>query len=945
MSADTDGVSSVPVPGDNPTEATVSDQDFAADLASLRLGAGLSLRALVTSSGIPRSTLSDALAGRRTPRLETVLAIVRVCGADPDPWRRRWAVMTRQQRLLDGASALGGPAPGPAQLAQLPRDVAGFASREHELARLERGGIALIHGRPGVGKSALAVHWAHSVSARYPDGQLFLNVRGHHPTLGPMSPVEAMGRLLGSLGVPWAPNTRDPDEGAGLWRSSLAGRRLLIVLDDAISADQVRPLLPGAPGCAMVVTSRHYLADLIVREGVESIVLDVLPSESSVALLGHVAGAARVEAEPAAAAAVAMACGHLPLALRLAGAVLAGAPDRSFAELVDELATGDRLTALEGLTRPSAVEDAFELSYRVLPEDARFLFRRLGLHPGPDFNVRIAALLGDLDPDTTDGLLRTLAEAHLVEPGRSGRYRMHDLLCDYAARLVDESDGVPAREAARRRLLDWYVHRALAVSARLDKGRERLWVDAELRSSWEPGDEEAAAWLEAEHRNVIAAIEYDARHGTGRYAWALVDLIAGVLLRRRNVSGLIAATDAGLAAARRHGDQHAEGTMYLWRGWLRWRGGQGVDDAAADFDRARTLFHAAGVRRAEAAALRGLSTSHGDAGRPDEAREYAEAALEIYRAEGDRSGEARVLNNLAVVTSHAARFAASAAYLDASLALHRETGSRSYSALVLANLAHVCLIRGAITRAIACTEEAVALAREIGDGASETVGLINGALAYEQAGLPEEAHRWATAALAQALHVGYQYSEAVALDALATTSRRLGHADARSYRSRAIRRAQEASDLVAEAEILVGAARDEYQNAVGSSSPDHHAFRAAYDVAQRALDAGLAGESPHVQAEALGLLAACHLGLGKVADALAEARQAVEMHVASGARLAEITARCILALALFQDADPAGADLERRVARDVLEELAVPDAAPVRRLLDSSTDSLFPPFA
>ena len=466
------------------------DQRFAADLESVRHSAGLSLRELAKATGVPRSTLSDTLAGRRFPRLDTVLAIVRACGGDPDPWRQRWAAANRWE--LAGATAcvdrldiepihtppdpahdLTEPPRAALVPAQLPRDIAGFTSREHELARLDRGGLTVIHGRPGVGKTALAVHWGHSVSARYPDGQLFLNLRGHHATLRPMSPGEAMSRLLGSLDMSWVPLTDDPEEGASLWRSALAGRRMLIMLDDALSADQVRPLVPGAPGCAMIVTSRRYLADLIVQDGADGIVIDVLPAASSIALLTHVVGAARVNAEPAAAAAVAASCGHLPLALRLAGAVLAGAPERSFAELADELAGGDRLAALEGLARPSAVEGAFELSYRALGGDTAYLFRRLGLHPGPDISVAVAALLADIDQDTAAALLRSLAQAHLIEPTRSGRYRIHDLLHAYAARLVGESDSELGQDAARRRLLDWYVDRTLAVSTRLDRGRER----------------------------------------------------------------------------------------------------------------------------------------------------------------------------------------------------------------------------------------------------------------------------------------------------------------------------------------------------------------------------------------------------------------------------------------------------------------------------------------
>jgi transcriptional regulator with XRE-family HTH domain/tetratricopeptide (TPR) repeat protein len=928
------------------------DQEFAADLESMRHSAGLSLRELVRSTGIPRSTLSDALAGRRMPRLETVLAIARACGADPGPWRRRWAANHKQQRPVAGSAVAAEAAVAPAGAravatvvpAQLPHDVGGFASREPELERLGRGGVAVIHGRPGVGKTALAVHWAHSVSSHYPDGQLFLNVRGHHPALRPMSPAEAMGRLLGSIDVRWAPLTEDPEEGVGLWRSSVARRRLLIVLDDAISADQVRPLLPGAPGSSMIVTSRHYLADLIVRDGADGIVLDGLPPESSLDLLSHVVGTRRLQAEPGAAAEVAAACGHLPLALRLAGAVLAGAPERSFAELVDELAAGDRLTALEALARPSAVEHAFELSYRVLPEEARFLFRRLGLHPGPDISVPVAALLGDLPPVNATGVLRMLAEAHLIEPGRRGRYRMHDLMRDYAARLVEESDKESERDAARRRLFDWYMDRALAVSARLEKGRARLWVDEALTSAWEPSEDAAAAWVRDEHRNIVAVIEHDARHGTGRHAWSLVDLMSSVLNRRTDVTSLIVAADAGLDAARRRDELRAECAMYVHRGWLRWRAGRG-EGAAPDFTRARTLSRELGARRTEAMALRGLSTSLADAGRLEEGRRRAEEALAIYRAEGDRNGEAATLNSLAVVTTHMADFIACMSYADAALGLHREAGSRGYIALALVNLAHVHTICGTLTTAIAFAEEGVEVARAIGDGFTEVVGLGNGALARHQAGRAQEAHNWATAAAARASDLGYRFSDGAALNALATVSRGLGLADAPDHRSRALACAREAGDLVMEAEILVGVARDAYQDAISSRTPGREGLVAARAAAKRALDAGLGAHTPHLQAEALGLAAACDLALGEVAEALGAARRAIAMHGASGARLAEITARAVLVHVLARGGDVTGAEAEQGTARQLSDELDVPDVAPVRRLLGSWPDAAFPPFA
>lgn len=909
------------------------DDDFAADLDALRHGVGLSLRDLVQASGIPRSTLSDALSGRRLPRLATVLAVARACGADPAPWRHRWAVLSQQRNSgTDPAPPPAAPPPATPVPAQLPRDVAGFASREQELARLDETGVALVHGAPGVGKTALAVHWAHASADRFPDGQIFLNLRGHHPVLRPMSAVEALGRLLGSLDVTWV-QAGDEDEGAALWRSSVAGRSLLIVLDDAVGAEQVQPLLPGAPGCVTVVTSRHYLADLIVHDGAHGIGLDVLPAGSSVALLGHVTGTPRVDAEPEAAAAVAAACGHLPLALRLAGAIVAGAPDRRFADLAGQFGRGDRLSALEGLARPSAVETAFDLSYRALPEPARLLFRQVALNPGPDFGAEVAALLAGVDPEAVEGALRTLVEAHLVEPAGSRRYRMHDLLHDYATRLAAEADDSARRDSARLRLLDWYLDRALAVSSRLDK-RERLWVADDQHSSWEPDDDEAAAWLAAEHQSLVAAIEYDARHDTGRHAWALIDLVSGLLFRRQDVSGLFEATNAALAATRRSGDARAEGAILVRRAWLLWRVGRKAG-AVDDFERARDLFAAAGARRPEAAALRGLSGCMADAGRTDEARRHAESALDIYRAEDDRVGQASTLGNLALVAGRAGDFAGTATYLEESLTLRREIGGRGSLGLVLSNLAHIWLVRGAIGRATACAREAVTIAREIGDGLCETVGLVNGAHAHDQAGAPDDAHHLATAALGRAREVGIPFIEAVALDAMSTTASRLGHPDAGDYRARALRRVREAADPMTEADILVGAARDAYTAAASAESSADRVFPVAREAARRALEAGQAADNPHVQAEALTLLAACDIGLGKVTDALAGARQAMEMHTASGARLAELAARCVLAHALFRDADTAAGRREWRAAQALADELDLPEAAPARRMVDA----------
>jgi tetratricopeptide (TPR) repeat protein/transcriptional regulator with XRE-family HTH domain len=925
----------------------VQDQDFAIELEALRLSAELSLRDLERATGIPRSTLGDALAGRRAPRLKTTLAIVRACNADPEPWRFRWLEMTRQHASspAEAPSSEPGGSVVPSRLApiadlvpapaQLPGDVADFAGRERELSLLGRSGVTLIHGQAGVGKTALAVHWARTVIGRFPDGQLFMDLRGHHPTIGPMPAAEAMARMLSALGVQWTPTTRDPndDEGARLWRSALAGRRLLIVLDDAVSVEQVRPLMPGDVSCAMLITSRHYLADLVVRDGVNGVVLDVLPPSNSTALLASVIGEDRVGAEPEAAAAVAAACGHLPLALRLAGAMLAGAPEYRVADLERDFSQEDRLTALEGLVRPSAVEDAFELSYEALPASAAFLFQRLALHPGPDISVAVAELLAGRDEAYARSALHALSEAHMIEPVRPGVYRMHDLLQDYASRRARIATPVSEHRYTRARLLAWYTDRVLAVAASLGRGYERVWVDEAERSTWQPTEEDAWAWLETEHRNIAAVIEYDACHGDGRHAWFLVDLITQVLFRRKDATVLLAAIDSGLKAAVRMNDRRAQAAMYHWRGWMR-RSSEQALAAAADFARARELFHTVGAQRAEAAALRGMAVCAAETARLDEARRYGEEALAIYRTEDDLDGQARAWQGLAIWSFRSADFAAAEAFLRSSLALHEAAGNCGGAAQTLGSLANICVIRGELKQALTCSAEAATLAREISDTTGEIAALISGARASLQAGGVEEARQYAGDAVALTYEVGFPLLEAFALSALASALRGIDPGKSAALRTRAISIAVDSGDLLTQAEIMVYVAGDIYADSAEASYEDRNAaLRVAREAAQRAFDAGQSGDGPHLQAEALTLLAACDLGLGKLADAVGEARRAIEMHTASGARASEAAARCVLAQALAQDDDPGGAAAQRRAARRIGDDLDLPATAPLRTLL------------
>ncbi len=389
-------------------------------------------------------------------------------GADPRP-----ELKALHQQILRNDPALAGPAQGHRNDAPVPRelpaDVRAFTGRLAELAGLDRllacasaepaaMVISAVAGTAGVGKTALAVHWAHQVAPGFPDGQLYVNLRGYDPGQ-PMPAAEALAELLRSLGVPGQDIPPEAEERAARYRSLLAGQRMLVVLDNAGSADQVRPLLPGTPDCAVVVTSRDALAGLVARDGATRLDLDVLRPEEAVGLLRTLIGA-RVDAEPGAAAELARQCCRLPLALRVAAELAASRPDMPLGGLASELADlHARLDLLEAGGDPrTQVRTVFSWSYRHLDADAARTFRLLGLHPGPDVEPYAAAALTGTTVPQARQALDVLARAHLLAPASPGRYGMHDLLRGYARELTVTLDTGQEQRAALTRLFDHYLH-------------------------------------------------------------------------------------------------------------------------------------------------------------------------------------------------------------------------------------------------------------------------------------------------------------------------------------------------------------------------------------------------------------------------------------------------------------------------------------------------------
>ncbi|MET9448939.1 helix-turn-helix domain-containing protein [Streptomyces cinerochromogenes] len=494
--------------------------DFGQQLRSLRVRHGLSQEALSHAAGVSVRALADMERGRtRGPQRRTVQALAEALGLDGD-----------EAAILEKLAALGRPRPrtapgpvGPGSLA-LPRDIQDFTARGPALARLlelarDTGPglpvVTVVAGQPGLGKTAFAVHAAHQLAPHFPDGQFALDLHGMDPE--PTTPRDALARLLGALGVADAAIPADTDDRAGLWRSLAGERRLLLLLDNAADESQVGPLLPGTGPSLTIVTSRHALAGL---ESVHRTDLTLMRREEAVELLTRIIGPERVRAEEQAARDLADLCGHLPLAVRIAGQRLLSRPHERLGKLVVRLgAEGRRLDGLQaGSLR---VRAAFALSYRQLLKDSQVLLRRAALAAGADFSPETAALLAGLSHDEAVVCAEELTDAGLLQSDvATERYRFHDLLRLYAAEQVDTEDGPEVRDAALDRTADWMLRRATAAALHFDVDHEHTPAADDPDPDTAPTDrDEARSWLEAERAQWLAALRR--AHGTGRHRQVL----------------------------------------------------------------------------------------------------------------------------------------------------------------------------------------------------------------------------------------------------------------------------------------------------------------------------------------------------------------------------------------------------------------------------------------
>jgi DNA-binding SARP family transcriptional activator/tetratricopeptide (TPR) repeat protein len=635
--------------------------------------------------------------------------------------------------------------------AQLPADVRGFAGRADELHRLDAlleaaadeptaMLISAVSGTAGVGKTALAIHWAHRVRDRFPDGQLYVNLRGFDPDGYPADPADAIRGLLDALGVSADRMPSDLDARVGLYRSLMAGRRALVVLDNARDAEQVRPLLPGTPTAVAVVTSRNKLMPLVAGVGAHPVDLDVLSLPESRELVRRRLGADAVAADPAAVDRIITTCARLPLALAVA---TARARQIGLAIVAAELAdAGQRLDTLDAGDAASRVRAVFRWSYDTLCPDAARLFRLLGLHPGADIAVPAAASLVERPVGEVRRLLRVLTAASLVVEDAHGRFGFHDLLRAFAAELTHRLDTEENRRAAVARMLDHYVQIAHR-SARLLGSRRRLPdpdpPDPGVTAPGPADRREAIDWFAAETTALLACIHLGAAAGLDRQTGQLADSLLDILDGQSRWGELEAVQRVAIASARRTGDRLAE--AHARRGLAQACGRTGRHDEALDeLRRADALF-------ASLADPRGLSLTHKNLaivyealGRIREASFHAGQSLHFARMAADPSLEVGALNAVGWMDVMHGDPAAGLARCLAALTLSRRH-SRRAEPVVLDSVGHAYLRLGRPGDAIDCFRQSIALHRTFDERRGVGTALLGLGDAHEAAGDRSAARR------------------------------------------------------------------------------------------------------------------------------------------------------------------------------------------------------------
>lgn len=537
---------------------------------------------------------------------------------------------------------------------QLPPSPGAFFGREPELDQLERiataerdGELIVLTGMAGIGKTGLALRYAHQVADRYGDGQLYVDLGGH--SSGPvLDPMIALGQLLRGLGADSTRGWVSVEDATAEYRSAVSGRKILVLLDNAATADQVRPLLPATSGCLTVVTSRNRLSGLIAREGAHRIGVGELPPDVARALLFRLAGPDRLDREPESAAALIEACAGLPLALRIAAAQLADEPHRPLSDYLAELAEhGSAALALDG-DEHFAVTAAFDLSYERLEPATRQLFRRLGLVPGPDFTVEAVAAMSGTTPSVARDAIRRLTSAHLLEEHAAGRYRFHDLLRDDARRRTELEDSPDARDDTLRRLFAWYYlgkHAMVSRRASIRHQPPELTVPTGTPEVTFASMNDAMKWARAEFPNITAAVASAAgRPEHAEWAWHLAISLILPMAEEGYLASAQAIADVGIEAAKAANDRHALASLLAESAGMRHR--TELPLAPGILPEALRLAEQVGDPALLGYCLNVAAVVSMAAGDLEVAERNFTRSLEIHSADGDVWAQTRALLNL-----------------------------------------------------------------------------------------------------------------------------------------------------------------------------------------------------------------------------------------------------------------------------------------------------------